>query len=157
MRKLIKEYKESLRDLRSGKVAPLYRGSMISDTEWAIGYMETGQIPDTKWTVARWSKEDREVLFAPQVLDRCFTMPDTTPEVSLGLRIMLEHLLSCLSLREKEAFVLIYGQGFTYSKAADFMGLSRGNVYNLVTRAKKKFSGFREFVGQKQVKGEGVY
>ena len=153
---LIREYRESLRVLRRAKVTPLEHGSMISDTEWAIGYMETGHIPETKWTVARWSKEDREVLFDPKVLDRCFRVPKDNPEVSEGVRFMLEHLLMCLSVREREAFVLIYGQGYSYQEAADFMGLSKGNIYTLIKRAEKKFANYREFVGRKQAKGERV-
>ncbi|TEB13904.1 positive control sigma-like factor [Pelotomaculum sp. FP] len=69
---------------------------------------------------------------------------------------MLKHLLTCLSQREREAFVLAYGQNFTHSQAAEYMGLSRGNIYTLLKRANKKFSGYRQFVGQKQTKGEGV-
>ncbi|HOV79380.1 MAG TPA: sigma factor-like helix-turn-helix DNA-binding protein [Bacillota bacterium] len=156
MKKLIQEYRESLRILCKGKVTSLYCHSMISDTQWAIKYMETGNIPGSKWTVARWSKEDREILFDPQVLDRCFRIPDAAPEVSEGVRLMLEHLLSCLSPREREAFVLIHGQGFSYQQTADFMGLSKGSVYNLIKRAEKKFSIYREFVGRKQDKGEEV-
>jgi RNA polymerase sigma factor (sigma-70 family) len=138
-------------------VAPLYRGGMISDTQWAIRYMETGNIPGTKWNVARWSREKREVLFDPQVLDRCFIVPNAAPEVEEGIRAMLKHLLSGLSVREREAFVLIYGQRYSYQEAADFMGLSKGNVYNLIKRTEKKFSNYRNFVGRKQTKGEGVY
>lgn len=156
MKDLIQEYRESLRVLRNAKAVPLYRSSMVSDTEWAIKYMETGNIPGTKWTVARWSRKDREVLFDPQVIDRCFTLSDVAPEISEEIRVMLDHLLSCLSPREREAFLLVYGQGFTHSQTAEFMGLSRGNVYNLLQRANKKFSGMSDFVGQKQVNDEGV-
>lgn len=158
MRKLIQEYRQSLRALRKGKgnTVPLYRHGMIADTEWAIEYMETGQIPGTRWTVARWNREDREVLFDPNIMDKCFTIPKAAPEVSEGVRTMLEHLLSCLSVKEREAFVLINGQGFTYQETADFMGCSRGSVQMYIRRAEKKFSGMRDFVLQKQVKGERV-
>jgi RNA polymerase sigma-70 factor (ECF subfamily) len=130
---------------------------MISDTQWAIKYMETGHIPGTKWKVARWNREDREILFDPQVLDRCFIIPNAAPEVEEGVRVMLKHLLSCLSAREREAFVLVKGQGFSYQEAAEFIGLSKGNVYTLIKRAEKKFFGYRNFVGRKQAKGEGVF
>lgn len=156
IKELIREYRESLRKLRKSKAVPLYRSSMISDTEWTIKYMETGRIPGTKWTVARWSRKDREVLFDPQVMARCFRIPDTTPEVSEGIRLMLENLLMCLSKRERDVFLLVIGQRFTHSQAAEFLGLSRDNVYNLLKRAEKKFSIYREFVGQKQVKDEEV-
>lgn len=136
---------------------PLYRSSMVATTEWAIRYMETGEIPGTKHKVARWSTEDREVLFDPTVMDRVFSLPEATPEVSEGVRAMLEHLMMCLSQREKEAFVLVKGQGYTHNEAAEFMGLSRGNVYNLLRRAERKFGNYRQFVGQMQTKVEGTF
>ena len=157
MRELIREYRQSLRALRKANPAPLYRSSMVATTEWAIRYMETGEIPGTKHKVARWNTEDREVLFDPTVMDRVFSLPAATaPEVSEGVRAMLEHLMMCLSTREREAFVLVKGQGYTHSEAAEFMGLSRGNVYNLLRRAENKFGNYRQFVGQEQAKGEGV-
>ena len=63
--KLIREYKKSLRLLRCAKVVPVGYSSMISDTQWAIDLMDTGHIPGTKWTVARWSREKREVPVDP--------------------------------------------------------------------------------------------
>lgn len=61
MEELIREYKKSLRLLRCAKVVPVGCSSMVSDTQWAIDLMETGHILGTKWTVARWSREKREV------------------------------------------------------------------------------------------------
>lgn len=151
MRGLIAQYKGSLKKLRAGKVTPLYRGSMIATTQWAVDYMETGHIPGTKWTVARWNKKDREVLFDPQVMEKCFRFSSDDQQVSEGIRVMLEHLLSCLSPREKDAFVLIHGQGFSHSQAAEFMGISRGNIYNLLQRAEKKFSNYRDCFSKKQM------
>ncbi|MCG8400090.1 MAG: hypothetical protein MJA84_00670, partial [Firmicutes bacterium] len=68
MQDLIKEYRESLRVLRSAKVVPMHKGAMVSDTLFAIEVMETGRIPGAKWKVARWSKEDREVPVDPQLM-----------------------------------------------------------------------------------------
>lgn len=60
---------------------------------------------------------------------------------------MVGHLLMSLSKREREAFMLIYGQGFTYQEAADFMGLTaRSTVSTLVKRAQQKFSGMRDLI-----------
>ena len=147
VKELIREYRESLRALRTAArkadPVPLYWASMVSTTEWAIRYMETGEIPGTKHKVARWSTEDREVLFDPQVLDRVFTLPAATPEVSEGVRLMLEHLMMCLSRREREAFLLVKGQGYSYQDAADYMGMSKGSVYNLIKRSEKKFGNYR--------------
>ena len=157
MRELIREYRQSLRALRKADPVPLCRGSMVSTTEWAIRYMETGEIPGTKHKVARYNTEDREVLFDPQVLDRVFSVPTATPEASEGVRLMLEHLMMCLSRREKEAFLLVKGQGYTHSETAEYMGLSRGNVYNLLRRAEKKFGSYRQFVGHMQTKVEGTF
>lgn len=61
MKEFFVEYRKTLGALRNSKMSPLYSGSIISDTEWSIKLMETGHIPGTKWTVARWSREDREL------------------------------------------------------------------------------------------------
>jgi RNA polymerase sigma-70 factor (ECF subfamily) len=151
LKKLIQEYRESLKALRQGKVAPLYRAGMVSDTQWAIDYMKTGNIPATKWTVARWNREDREILFDPHIMDKCFTIPKTSPDVSEGIKSFLDHILKSLSQKEREAFILIYGQGFTYQEAADYMCCSRGSIQNYIRRAYKKFIGLGDYVSQKQV------
>ncbi|MFZ5649928.1 MAG: sigma factor-like helix-turn-helix DNA-binding protein [Bacillota bacterium] len=39
-----------------------------------------------------------------------------------------------MSARERDVFVLVKGQGLTHSETANYLGLSRGNIYNLLKR-----------------------
>lgn len=138
MQNLIKEYRKSLRVLRSAKVVPLHRGSMMSDTQFAIEVMETGRIPGTKWTVARWSKEDRELPVDPQQMARYVQNREpiqTAPEWMVKL---LEKLMASLTEREKDAYQLVRGQGYSFAQAGRAMGCNKGSVQNFVTRAEKK-------------------
>lgn len=95
---LIKEYQQSLGTLRWAKV-PVEYGSMVSDTQYAIEIMETGRIPGTKWSVARWPKAKREVLMNPFVLS--YIMINRKPAESAPKEVMsiLDMVLQPLTQR----------------------------------------------------------
>ncbi len=50
----------------------------------------------------------------------------------------IERYISCLSPREREAFNHIVLNGFTYTKPAEFMGITRGAVQMMLSRGKTK-------------------
>ncbi len=152
MQDLIKEYRKSLRLLRTAKVVPMCYGSMLSDTQFAIEIMETGRIPGTKWQVSRYSKERREVLVDPMLMARYVgnrEPVESAPEWMVGL---LDRVMGGLTEREKEAFKLVRGQCYSFSQAAKLMGCNKGSVQNFVARAEKKIS----FVVRMQQYSEGV-
>lgn len=152
MDELIIEYRESLRALRQNKVAPLKYSSMVSDTEWAIDLMETGHIPGTKWTVARWNRNKREIPMDPLLMARYvrnMESPSAAPEWMVKL---LELLMLTLTEREKDAYSLVRGYHYSFSQAGQLMGCNKGSVQNYVQRAEKKIS----LVVRKQTYSEGV-
>lgn len=149
---LIKEYRKSLRLLRSAKVVPVEYSSMVSDTQFAIEIMETGKIPGAKWSVARWSKEDREVPVDPQQMAR-YVQNREPIQTAPGWKVkLLKKLMSSLTEREKNAYQLVRGQGYSFAQAGRAMGCKKGSVQIFVRRAEKKIN----LVLRKQVYSEGV-
>lgn len=60
----------------------------------------------------------------------------------------LRNILSSLTPREREAFILIRGQGISFRETARYMGVrSPGTITNLVKRAERKIR--REIIKQK--------
>ncbi|MDO7787528.1 sigma factor-like helix-turn-helix DNA-binding protein [Desulforamulus aquiferis] len=140
MKELIREYKKSLKSLKKVKTDMLYLNSMISDTQWAIEYMEKGHMPGAKWSVARWSREKREIPVDPLEMSRYVKnrLPQgCAPQWMVEL---LESLMLSLSVREREAYELVRGQYFSFEQAGRLMGCKKGSVQNLVSRAERKIA-----------------
>lgn len=135
---LIKEYKKSLRLLRTANTVPLHYSSMVSDTQYAIEIMTTGKIPGTKWTIARWPVVKREIPVDPQVMAKYVSDRKPVEPAPDGVVQLLEEVLSELTEREREAYRLVRGEKFSFSQAAKFMGCKKGSVQNFVARAEKK-------------------
>ena len=141
MQKLIKEYKQSIKDLREAKVVPMECNSMISDTLWAVEIMKTGKIPGTKWTTARWTKDKREIPMDMQNMAHYFTDRRTAVQpLSEENKEILGNLLSALTEREREAYYLVRGEKFSFAQAGRYMGCNKGSVQNFVSRAEKKIN-----------------
>jgi RNA polymerase sigma-70 factor (ECF subfamily) len=140
LKDLIREYKKSLRLLRQSNVSPIHSKSMISDTVWAIQYMEIGRMPGNKWTVARWSRDKREVAVDPFLISRFVKNSAPVKSAPDWMVQLLESLMSSLTAKEKEAFKLVRGHCYSFAQAAQLMGCNKGSVQNLVRRAEKKIA-----------------
>lgn len=152
MKDLIREYKASLRLLRSAKAVPMEYGSMVSDTQWAIEIMETGHIPGTKWTVARWPRAKREVPVDPLQMSKYIQNREPVSAAPDWMVEFLEKLMTSLTEREKDAYKLVRGQGYSLAQAGRLMGCNKGSVQNFVQRAEKKIG----LVVRSQTISEGV-
>ncbi len=140
LKDLIREYKKSLGLLRQSSILPIHRKSMISDTVWAIQYMETGHIPGNKWNVARWSRDKREVSVDPFLISRFVKNSDPVKSAPDWMAQLVERLTSSLTAKEKEAFELVRGHCYSFAQAGQLMGCNKGSVQNLVHRAEKKIA-----------------
>jgi DNA-directed RNA polymerase specialized sigma24 family protein len=110
--------------------------SMERDLLWAVEYLETGRVPDYHRGVHRWT-----VPVDPQLLQRMIkARANATAKPRWVTRSPeLGELLGILTPREKEAFVLVRGQGISFRQTARYMGVrSPGTVSNLVRRAERK-------------------
>lgn len=140
LKELIREYKKSLRLLHQNNLSPIHRQSMISDTLWAIQYMETGRIPGNKWSVARWSRDKREVLVDPFLITRFVKNNAPVKSAPDWMVQLVERLMSSLTPREREAFRLVRGYCYSFAQAGQLMGCNKGSIQNLVHRAEKKIA-----------------
>lgn len=150
MEGLIREYRESLRKLRSAERVPMEFNSMASDTQWAIDLMVTGHIPGTKWTVARWNREDREIPVDPLEIARYVSNREPVKVAPEWMVDFLDKLMDSLTEKEKEAYRLVRGQGYSFAQAGKLLGCNKGSVQNFVQRAEKKIA----FVVRKQTISE---
>lgn len=110
--------------------------SMERDLLWTIQYLESGYPPDYHRAIYKWT-----VPVDPQMLKRIVKarVPGTDESRWVPLDPTLEKLLSLLSPREREAFVMVRGRGISYRLTAEYMGLrSAGTVSGLVKRAERR-------------------
>jgi RNA polymerase sigma-70 factor (ECF subfamily) len=154
MQKVYKQYRQTLKKVnkqleamptRDENGAPdpnrQYLSSAASDLRYTIHWMEKGSPPPTR--TERLSKQQREVLSDPQ--DYRFLVrvrkARAADDISPDKRERLEALMAKLSPREREVFMLVYGQSFTESSAAEILGISRSSINTLIKRARKKLMG----------------
>lgn len=152
MIELLEEYLDSLASVRRAQRAAKQRrdnhndegaaldcqqlSSMERDLLWAIEYIETGRVPDYHRGVHKWT-----VPVDPQLLQRVVKARgrNETKARWITTDADLSRLLSRLAPREKEAFILVRGQGISFRQTARYMGVrSPGTVSNLVRRAERK-------------------
>lgn len=136
MEKLIREYKDSVRKLRAAKVKPIEYSSMISDTEFAITCMETGAIPGTRWSVPRCHAG--EIPMDPLVLSRIVQNREPVNSAPDWVVLFLEKLMHTLTEKEKDAYELVRGRGYSFAQAGRLMQCSKSTVQIHIRRAERK-------------------
>ena len=153
---LIKEYKRSLKPLRSAirnaKMVPMEYTSMVSDTLYAIEIMETGKIPGTKWTVARWSKDKREIPVDPLQMAKYITYREPAKSAPEWMIKLLDEVMGSLTALERDAYELVRGRGYSFAQAGKLLGCSKGAAQSYIRRAEKKI----QFALRKQTIYRGV-
>ncbi|GED55465.1 sigma-70 family RNA polymerase sigma factor [Brevibacillus borstelensis] len=115
---------------------------MIGDTEFVIEWLETGRRPGNKRGIERRAAYQREKLMDPVRMQAFVARstagsPANLTEWQLG---QIEDALCGLSERERECYVLAYGQCFSHLEIAEILGISKGNVYTLIKRAQEKIT-----------------
>ena len=138
MQELIQEYKESISKVRKAKVVPVQASSMISDANFSIEIMQTGRIPGTSWQVGRLPKTKREISVDPAELSQFITNRASTESAPEHVLDLLDSLMKNLTERERYAFDLVRGRGYSFSQAGKLMGCTKGSVQRFVIRAEKK-------------------
>ncbi|MFC0271113.1 sigma-70 family RNA polymerase sigma factor [Metabacillus herbersteinensis] len=152
MRKLIYEYKQSLRLARRMKrniekidnqteqdqLDNSLINSMISDLEFSIEWLETGRRPGAMRGA---DKVDVYVTDA-QMLDklevqRVVVAPseDLTSDYQNEL---IEDALCMLTRRERDVFTLIRAEGLSFENTAELLGVTKSSVQTYLDRAEKK-------------------
>ena len=141
MNELLNEYYTSLAGVRKlirkaisseSNDLPQLR-AMERDLEWTIEYMTTGYPPKGRST--------KSIPVDPQKVLIKFSQPLYAPTLPIErIRLQMLSALDILSLREREAFLMIVGEGLSYSEVAKMMGVCKSTVQTYVERAKAKIS-----------------
>lgn len=122
---------------------------MISELEYAIKWMKTGRQPGTRRGVERLAAYQRERPFDPVLMQRFFrsTEPVYSWEekerenvVTLSERLKIESVLSRLTDKEKEIFLMSRGYCLSYSDIAKKMNVTKAAIQRTIARAEKKIS-----------------
>ncbi len=149
MKKLIKEYQVTLRHVNKARTEATNKGdksllaSCADSLSFSIKYMEIGKHPDSRRGITRLSSIQREVPVDPRNLDfvRAAALQGQSSEISEKMRNAIDDLgivLKELSTKEKDAYSLVRGSGYSFGAAAEIMDLQKGTVQTLVKRAEDK-------------------
>ncbi|MEG0551770.1 MAG: hypothetical protein RR554_11420 [Vagococcus sp.] len=111
-------------------------GSIISSSEYSIQWLRDAKEPGNRREIGRRSRYQRTELWGEIEATALKDYRDIDLEsLSDEDKKVLEEILSCLSLREYEAYVSIFGKGNSYQETADFMKISRSSVQTLINRS----------------------
>ncbi|MFI8709960.1 sigma-70 family RNA polymerase sigma factor [Bacillus sp. NPDC077411] len=153
MKELIKEYKETLKQLEKTKAAAVEDKKivegMISDMEYALEWMRKAKQPGNKRGIERRAAYQREKACDPLIMQRYLRSTETEYSwdkqekesvISEGDRMALEDALSVLRPREKEIYVMSRGYGLTQEKIANYLKVKRTTVQQHLNRAEEKIA-----------------
>jgi len=149
VKQLIKEYKITLRRVNRARTMATSKNdksllaSCVDSLGYSIKYMEIGKNPDCRRGIARLSSVQREVPMDPRNLDfvRAVAMQSRSSEVGEKMQKAIADLgfaLKDLTIKEKDAYFLVRGNGYSFSDAAKIMKIQKASVQTLVKRAEDK-------------------
>jgi RNA polymerase sigma-70 factor (ECF subfamily) len=140
-------------------------GPFITNLNYVIRFIKEGDIPQPVAEITRLSKEQRERMWLTKDANVIGKAIWRQRQSSLSKEEMdlLKDLLGVLSNQERDVFMMVKGDGLTHDEVVEHLGISRGNVYNILKRVEEKLEAMLEnqskndvLVGQKQPNNEGV-
>lgn len=164
MKELIHEYRESLKLIREArKDYPRsgerderqeedYRtlGNMQRELEFVVKWLTTGRDPSGHRGADRLAAYEREWAHDPlwfqekEHLIRPLYLPAEGKDLPEPARFRLESVMSTLSPREKEVFIMSRGEGFSSEEISKMLGISSGAVRTMIHRAEEKIAKEKE-------------
>ncbi|WP_339189775.1 sigma-70 family RNA polymerase sigma factor [Paenibacillus sp. FSL P2-0121] len=115
---------------------------MKSDCEFVIEWLSTGRRPGNKRGIERRAAYQLEKLVDPLRMQAYVSNSKAGSPSNLTdwERFQIESALSRLSERERECYVLAYGECFSFQEISQMLGVAKGTVAEYVERAQKKIS-----------------
>ena len=113
--------------------------AMAADLEWTIGYMLTGDdraVHADRRPVPIDPAELGEWIEGMQMASPIRNTDEARADVLLALDVLSE--------REREAFLLVRGDGFSLGKAAELLGVGKSTVQSYLERAREKIAACRD-------------
>ncbi len=158
MKDLINSYSQTLVDVkmmyeRAPEEDKKTISGMMSDLEYAIEWMETARCPGNRRGIERRAAYQRETALDPLMMQRYFRSMDDDPYtlidrpkeslLSEADRLKLEKVLSVLTKREKEVYLMSRGHCLSFEKVANLLGITKSSVQTMIERAEKKIAAQR--------------
>jgi len=164
VRELLAGYRETFKMVKAARLEEKGKdrkedyellGNILVSLNYIIKYLDQGFPPEDKRGIYRskWSQEQREIPFDPAnafFIREAALQRKMKSELTEEQRELLEDLLATLTEKEREAFIMIRGNGYSFTEAAYSMGVNKGTIQNMIYRAEKKL----HFVVRKPTKGE---
>lgn len=145
--KMLLEYKEGRRELnrKARKLGHLDEdaeekkqlNSMINEMAFVIEWLETGRQPHTMRGIDKGGAYHRRVLLDMEMFPCLDIEPEEKPLTNEQKQI-IKDVLSLLSFRERQCFILSGAYGRTQEEIAEELGISRNTVKQSIARARKK-------------------
>ncbi|MGD6871211.1 sigma-70 family RNA polymerase sigma factor [Sutcliffiella horikoshii] len=157
MDELIKEYQQSLKEVRNlqenadEKDKQIISG-MIRDLEFAITWMKTSKRPGSKRGIERRGVYQNTKLLDPLMMQKYFRSEETcycwdeAPKehvISTGDKQRIEDALSLLTEKEKEIYLMCKGHSLGYAKIAKQLGIKKTTVQTIIKRCERKLTQHR--------------
>ena len=148
---LLKEYRRTRSDLMGAKLKACEEdkeilGSMLSDVQLAIEWLQKGHDPGPRRGIHRRSGRQRTLTVDP-LLMQSYAQPaacGSPTTLTDHERFQIDDALSTLSEREKQAYTLRYGLCFSIGQVALEMEVSRSSIQKMLERAEEKIKSNKE-------------
>lgn len=113
---------------------------IISNSEYAIKWLKNGVEPTREISITQLSYEQRTVYVSDvdQALMYLNTFQADYPKMGETDLERMNVVFSLMTTKQKDAFISVRGQGNTYERTAEFMGISVSSVRCHLSRAEEK-------------------
>lgn len=112
----------------------------ISNVMYVITWLSRGHAPGPRRGIHRRSRQQREILMEPLKM-QSYANPaacGSPTTLSDSERFMIDEAMHSLSDRERECYIMKYGQCFSENEIARMLGISRPTVQQFLKRAEAK-------------------
>lgn len=133
----LKEMEKELTDSEIDQLDKKQLNSMIRDMTYAVNWLKIGKEPGSLRGIERRSVYQRRVLMDMDLFPSLEIEPDEE-ELSNEDKKAIIDVLTYLSVRERQCFVLHKAYGFSMGEIEDELGISKSSVQKYIERATNK-------------------
>lgn len=117
-------------------------GSMISDMQFALEWMQRGRKPGNRRGIDRRSIYQRTIILDTELFPSLQIEPPPD-ELTIEEKRRVTDALLELSSRERQCFILHMAYGWSYQEIGDQVGVKRRTAQQYVDRAKEKVEKYK--------------
>src|SRR5690606_30945358 len=112
--------------------------SIESSLVYSIEWMRTARQPGSMRGIERRAAYEKEIKVDPSVFEYLYVEETKDRQLKKFEQERLDYVLSKLSKREREVYILLKGKGYSQYYAAEILGISRGALQTIYKRAQNK-------------------